>query len=159
MNMKPLPLILAIAAYVTVGGCAPRYSVTVAGPKGQSADAELIIQELVVRNLVTREPGNATVLVSFGKSRLDNVDPPEGFFKRLTDTGVSLKPVSQHDPESNPNVLLLAVHLTEWNGETAARVSVIRYRFGVGASDGFTARVEWTKGSWSIAGTTGHWST
>jgi hypothetical protein len=157
--MKARLLILAITACCAINGCAPRHSITVAGSKVASVETESIIYELVIRNLVADEPSGRVVLVSFGESWIDHVDPPEGFFERLADVDVSLKPVSKRDQLSNPNAVLFEVRLIEWTTESEASVSVTRYRFGVGVSDGFTARVKWTDGVWKLAKTTGHWST
>jgi hypothetical protein len=156
--MKTGLLILAVIACCASNGCAPKYAVTVAGPKGTSADTQLIIYELVIRNLVADEPKGEIIFVSFGESWIDHVDPPENFFVRLADLDVSLKPVSQHGQLSNPNALLFVVRLIEWTTETEASVSVTRFRFGVGASGGLTAKVEWTDGVWRLVKTTGHWS-
>jgi hypothetical protein len=132
--------------------------ITVAGPKVASAKTELIIYELVIRNVVADEPKDRVTLVSFGKSWIDHVDPPESFFERLADLDVPLKPVSERGHDSNSSALLVEVRLIEWARDTEASVSVTRFRFGVGVSDGFTARVKWTNGVWRIAKTTGHWS-
>jgi hypothetical protein len=157
--MKTGLLILAVAACYASNGCAPKHSVTVVGPKVASVDTELIIYELVIRNLVADEPKDETILVSFGESWIDNIDPPESFFERLADVDVSLKPVSHRSQLSNPEAVLFVVRLIEWISETEVSVSVTRFRFGVGGSDGFTATVEWTDGVWRLAKTTGHWGT
>lgn len=157
--MKSRLLILAIVAFFTGSGCAPRYSVTVAGPKGGSPETDLAIQELLVRNLIAEEPARDVVLVSFGESMLDDVDPPHAFFDRLADANVSLQPVSRYDAKANPNGVLLMVRPVTMAGETEAMVAVTRVRYGAGASDGFTARVEWRDGSWRIAKTSRHWNT
>jgi hypothetical protein len=152
-------VVLAIAACCVSTGCTPKRSITVAGPRAASADSELIIHELVVRNLVADAPKEETILVSFGESCLDHVDPPARFFERLADLDVSMTPASKHDELSKPDALLFVVRLIKWTTETEAAVSVTRFRFGVGASDGFTATVEWEAGAWKLVKTTGHWST
>jgi hypothetical protein len=158
MNIKAGLVIMGFAACCGSSGCAPRHSITVAGPAGVSAETELVIYEVVIRNAVANEAKGDTLLVSFGRSWIDHVDPPAGFLGRL-DVDVSLKPVSQRDQLSHRNAVLLEVRLVEPRSETEAKVSVTRFRFGVGASDGFTARVEWADGVWKIAKTTDHWGT
>jgi hypothetical protein len=148
-----------MVACLAVGGCSPRYAVTVAGPSGQGAKSELTIQELLVRNLVAAEPARDVVLISFGKSRHDGVDPPPSFFERLTDLKASLRPVSQYHSSNTPNALLLVVHVGEMTSDTEVRVEVTRFRYGVGASDGFTAQVQWHDGVWKIVRTFHQWST
>jgi hypothetical protein len=150
---------LVLAACWTIGGCAPKHPVTVAGPKGDSENAELAIFELIVRDLVRSEPKGKSVLVSFGDSWVDHVDPPKAFFARLADVDVSLKPVSWRRQLPSPNAVLLVVHINTWTTDTEAAVSVTRFRFGAGVSDGFTAMVEWSNGDWRIARTADHWST
>lgn len=157
--MKSRLLIPVVAACLAVIACAPRYSVTVPGPSGDSPESRASIQELLVRNLIAKEPAGDVVLVSFGSSRLDHVDPPQAFFDRLADATVTLKPVSGYDKDSNPNAVLLTIHAIEMTGETEANVAVTRFRYGVGASDGFTAAVEWRDGAWKIAKTSRHWNT
>jgi hypothetical protein len=157
--MKTVLLFLMLTAFCVINGCTPKYSVTAAGPRGTSVDAELIIYELVIRNLAKDEPRGGTVFVSFGESVTDHVAPPEKFFRRLADVGVSLKPASPRDQFAKSNALLFVVHLIEWKSKTEATVSVRRVRFGVGASDGFTATTKWSEGVWKLAATKGHWST
>jgi hypothetical protein len=119
----------------------------------------LTIQELLVRHLVAEESTHDVILVSFGESRLDNIDPPEAFFERFADLNVTLKPVSRYDAPNNPNALLLIVHVVEMTSETEANVAVTRFRYAVGTSEGFTAGVQWHNGVWRIARTFRHWST
>jgi hypothetical protein len=156
--MKTRLFILAVIVSVASTGCSPRHSVTVDGPGGASSGTELLIYELVVRNLLADEPVDEVILVSFGESWIDHVDPPDVFFQRLSDLDVELQPVSQHEQPANANALLLAVHVTEWTTETQAIVAVSRFRFGVGASESFTATAEWGDGVWKLVKTTGHWS-
>ena len=157
--MKIRLLILAIAASLVGIGCAPRYSITVAGPRGEAIDAESVIQEVVVRNLAARESAGEVVFVAFGESRLHCADPPEGFFARLDSMDVRFAPVSRYDRLANPNAPLLVLGRIGWTTETEATVSVTRVRFGVDASDGLTAWVVWKSGVWKIAKSTRHWST
>jgi hypothetical protein len=140
-------------------GCAHRYAVRVDGPAGMGPDAELAIQEMLVRNLVADEPVRRPVMVSLGGWPAESADPPGGFLERLSDVPVSLKPVSQFDQASTPNAVLIALHEIQWTTEDEASVVVTRVRFGVGASDGFTANVQRTDGAWRITGTTHHWNT
>jgi hypothetical protein len=124
-------------------GCAHRYAVRVDGPAGMGPDAELAIQEMLVRNLVADEPVRRPVMVSLGGWPAESADPPGGFLERLSDVPVSL----------------IALHEIQWTTEDEASVVVTRVRFGVGASDGFTANVQRTDGAWRITGTTHHWNT
>jgi hypothetical protein len=152
-------LILAIATCCAIVGCAPKASITVSGPNDTSEDTKFVIYELVLRNLVADEPSGRKILVSFGESWVDHVDPPEGFFDRLADVDVSLQPVSKRGELANANAVLFEIRLVEWTGESEAKVSVTRFRLGVGASNGFAARVEWVDGAWRLAKATGHWGT
>jgi hypothetical protein len=155
-EMRTRRIILAVAVCCAIA-CAPRYSATVSGPRGRSADAELAIYEMVIRNVVAEE--EEVVLVSFGESWTDHVDPPEGFLDRLDDLEGPLKPVSERSRLPDPNALLYVVHLSAWRSDTQATVAVTRFRFGAGVSEGFTADVTWTDGIWRIQRTTGHWNT
>ncbi|HEU4366587.1 MAG TPA: hypothetical protein VFT13_14120 [Candidatus Krumholzibacteria bacterium] len=157
--MKSRLLIPVMAACCAIIACAPRYAVSVPGPSGGSPDAESSIRELMVRNLIATEPAGDIVLISFGASRLDNVDPPQAFFERLAGVPVTVKPASQYDAAQHPNALLIVVHDVQPASDTEANVAVTRFRYGVGASDGFTAAVEWRDGVWKIAETSRHWST
>ena len=152
-------LVLAVAVLGASLGCAQRYSIKLDGPAGTGPDAELAIQEMLVRNLVAEEPPGAPVLVSFGEWPAQSFDPPAGFLARLSNVAVSLQPVSQFKLTSTPNAVLVAIHTVQWASETEASVAVTRVRFGVGASDGFTARVKRASGAWRVAGTSGHWNT
>ncbi len=158
--MKKLACIVVVAAVVgATVGCAHRYAVTVDGPRGRGADAELAIQEMLVRNLVAGEPAGETVLVSFGGSKDNPVDPPDAFLERMTDLPVSLRPVSQFDTAISADAVLVEIKPIQWDSDTVATVALKRVRFGVGASDGFLASVRWDGGAWSIAGTSKHWNT
>ena len=157
--MRERLVICAIVACLAGSACAPRYSLTVAGARGESAETDLAIQELMVRNVIAKESARDVILVSFGKTRLDHVDPPASFFGRLADLDVTLQPVSQGDALATSNALLLVVHGIEMSGETEASVAVTCFRYGVGAMDGFTAAVEWRDGVWRVVKTTRQWST
>lgn len=152
-----LPFAILLAC-VVVTGCTRRYPITVVGPKGNTPEVELVVCELVTRNLVADQPRGETILVSFGESWSDHVDPPAAFFDRLADTHVSLEPVSRHERLATKNTLLFAVQVTEWLSPTEANVSVTRFRFGVGAADGFTAKVKWRDGTWRISKSVHRWS-
>ena len=148
--MRTRLLLFTVIACFATSGCAPRYSITVVGPPGAAANAELTIQQLLVRYLVAEASTQGAILVSFGESRLDNVDPPAAFFDRCADLKVALKPASQYDAPHHPNALLLMVYDVEMTSDTEASVVVTRYRYAVGASDGFTAGVQWHDGAWRI---------
>jgi hypothetical protein len=157
--MRERLVIFAMVVCFAGSACAPRYALTVSGPKGDSEGSDLAIQELMVRNVIAKEPTREVVLVSFGKTRLDHVDPPAAFFERLTDLDVTLRPVSERDAMATSNALLLVVHGIAMSGETEASVAVTCFRYGVGVMDGFTAAVEWRDGVWRIAKTSRQWST
>ena len=157
-NMKNGLVVVALMICCASSKCTTHHSVAVAGPKGESVDAELSIYELVLRSQIAQEPKGEAVFVSFGESWVDHVDPPTGFLGRLAGLDVSLEPVSRHGEHDDPDAVLLVVHLSQWTSETRASVSV-RFRFGVGVSEGFTAVVEWADGLWRLAKTMDYWGT
>jgi len=133
--------------------------VTVAGDVGTSAAAELAVQELVVRQMMLDERSDGPVFVSFGRARLDAVDPPAGFLERLADVGVVLKPVSEYRENTDQNPVLLVVHVKKWISETEAHILATRYRLGAGGAEGFTAVAKWSDGVWSVRERIERWST
>ncbi len=150
---------LAMVVCVATAGCAPRYSISVTGPKGMSTEAEAAIDELLVRNLVQKDTARDIIFVAIGESALDCVDPPPSLFEDLAGPGVRLEPISRYDRSTHSTAPLLALGPVDWASDTEARIAVIRVRFGAGASDGFTARVEWKEGAWKITKTMRHWNT
>jgi hypothetical protein len=140
-------------------GCAPKHAITVAGEKGVSAEAELDIQELVIRSVTKGGAAGEVLFVSFGESWNDNVDPPDAFLNRLADVDAVFKPVSEYKENPVTNPLLLIVRVTGWINETEAKVSVTRYRLGAGGADGFTAIVKWSQGVWRMGKSSALWTT
>ncbi len=138
--------------------CTPHHSITVTGEKGVSAGAELVIQELVIRNALAEKPASGPIFVSFGESWEDRIDPPDGFLERLSDMDIEFKPVSQYRERADANPLLLIVRVTKWTSDTEAEVEATRFRLGVGGADSFTTTVEWTGGAWKMGKTVGFWS-
>jgi hypothetical protein len=157
--MKTRMFAVTLVACLASNGCAPRYSLTVPGPTGVSAEAESAVQEVVVRNVLDRESMHDLVFLAFGESRLDCDDPPDVFLDGLAGVGSSLEPVSHLDALSNPTAPLLLIGPIRWASETKASLPVTWVRRGVGASDGFTVWMEWGGGEWRIAKTSRHWST
>ena len=151
-------LILVIAQCGVWAGCASDSAITVAGEKGTSAQAELAIQELVIRHLIADDEPGRLVFLSFGTSWNDDIDPSPAFLERLGDVDVTLKPVSQCDKRSYENPVLLIVRVATWTSETEARLSETRFRFGAGGAEGFTANVEWESGIWRITKRLDLWS-
>jgi hypothetical protein len=138
--------------------CGSQYTGEVAGEKGPAAGAALAVQELGVRYVVADRGGDHRVFVAFGNTPEGRGDPPAGFLERLTDTGVVFEPASELG-EGTSSQPLLVVHDVRWESDAEAVVSVTRFRRGVGASDGFTARVKWAAGVWRLEKRTASWST
>lgn len=151
--------ILCAVVWCACGACAPKHSVSVQGDAGKSGDSELALCELVIRDVVSDTPPGESVLVSFGESWVEHVDPPKAFFEHLSDVNASLAPVSRYDGYADARTTLFSVHVVEWVSDIEAKIAVTRYRFGVGAADGFTATAKWKNGAWKLAGTSRHWST
>ncbi|HEX5132308.1 MAG TPA: hypothetical protein VFX92_07465 [Candidatus Krumholzibacteria bacterium] len=157
--MNVFRLMVAVAACTVIGACGARYSTTVPGPIGPTRDAELAVQELMLRNLVPQESDRDIVLVGVGESRLDCADPSPALLERFAGTAPALVPVSAYDGDRHPNALLIVLGPAEWTSGSEGAIAVTRVRFGAGGSDGFTARVAWKDETWKVVGTSRHWST
>jgi hypothetical protein len=127
--------------------------------KGSSVEAAHAVLEVVLRDMLTNVASGEEVYVSFGTSWRDRVDPPAGFLRRFDDVPAALHPVSAYGGGRGRTPLLLAVHVCEEKGEAEVLVEATRYRLGVGAADGFTARVVRSDGGWTIAERADRWST
>lgn len=149
---------IAVSVALALGACAQKAEEgVVKGPKGDSDEATNAVLEVVVRDMLVNVPPGEEVYVSFGTSWDDRVDPPSGFLSRLDDIPATIKPVTDYGAEPARTPLLLIVHIAGRDGDTVARVKAMRYRLGVGAADGFTARVTWSHGGWRLAERSEHW--
>jgi len=142
-----------VLAGMMFGGCGPRevIIISVDGEKGKDEAGQMAVAEVVVRHMLVNVPPGEEALVSFGTNWDDPVDPPEGFLGRLDDIPARFGPVSSYREGTDHTPLLLVVHITRWAGESVAEVHAVRYRYGIGASDGFTATVTWRDGAWRVS--------
>lgn len=155
--LKQTWLVLAVAAMASA--CVQKAQEgVVKGPKGSSDKATNAVIEVVLRDMLVNVPPGEEVYVSFGTSWPDRVDPPAGFLERLADIPATLRPVSDYGTEPTRTPLLLIAHIDSRQSDTEAKVKATRYRLGVGAADGFTARVVWSGGGWSVADRSATWA-
>jgi hypothetical protein len=149
-----------VALVVSACGGPKRVAIVVSGERGQTESSELAVAEVVARHLLVNLPPGEQVYVSFGESWTDPVDPPAGFLGRLGDIAASFAPVSAYREEENKDLtpLLLVVHLERFVGDTVAEVTAIRFRYGVGAADGFTGTVTYANGAWRLSEKRKSWS-
>jgi hypothetical protein len=158
MTFKTISSVLAVAVALIASGCAPRAMLSVPGPRGTGAGADMAIRELAVRHMLALPRDGMDVYVSFGASWSDKVDPPKTFFERLQDVGDAVHPVSELDEQPQEKAVLLVVSQPFWQSDQSATVSAVRFRFGVGGADGLSARAKWADGVWTLAATT-NWGT
>lgn len=119
------------------------------GPQGKSQDADLAIREATIRAMVADDglrhffESQDTVYVVFNK----NVDPPNGFLTRLSDTKIHFEPISKCRDSRYAHTV--RIDRLSWISSSSVKISA-RVLYG-NSGAGYETNAIWNDGKWFVS--------